>query len=131
MTRMMQNKETIRKFQGMCPEEFLCTSDEFHVKAKDMDMDPEQMWRDWPKCLAHSPRKVWDGILLIRTYNQSANGLKRATIQLLKHYVKDPRAKNTMIKNITKQFRKPPDVGVDDHFAQLDRLMDYTNLLPT
>ena len=36
-----------------------------------------------------------------------------------------------MIKNITKQFPKPLDVEVYDHYARVDRLMDYTNLLPT
>ena len=44
-----------------------------------------------------------------------------------------PRAKNTMIKNITKQFLKPPDQEVYDHYARLDRLLDYTDIdmLPT
>ena len=131
-TRMMQSKETIRKFQGICAEELLYTSDEFFVKARDMEMEEDQMWRDWPKCLEHAPRKLWDEIRRIRTYNTTtAIGLRLATRQLLKHYAKDPRAKNTMIKNIVKQFRKPPEAEVYDHYAQLDRLSDYTNMLPT
>ena len=36
-----------------------------------------------------------------------------------------------MIKNITKQFRNPPEQEVYDHYAQLDRLLNYTNILPT
>ena len=35
MTRMMQNKEIFQKFQGICVEELLYTSDKFQVKAKD------------------------------------------------------------------------------------------------
>ena len=46
MTRMIKNKETIQKFQGICPEELLYTSNEFFVKGKDMRMDKEQMWND-------------------------------------------------------------------------------------
>lgn len=67
MTRMMQNKQTIRKLQGICPEELLYTSDEFHVKARDMnmDMDARQMWKCWPKCLENSTRKIWDEILRV------------------------------------------------------------------
>ena len=34
ITRMMQNKETIRKFQGICTEELLYTSDKFFVRQK-------------------------------------------------------------------------------------------------
>ena len=45
ITRMMQSKETIRKFQGICAEELLYTSNKFFVKAKDMDMEENQMWR--------------------------------------------------------------------------------------
>ena len=93
MTRIMQTKETIRKFQGICAEELLYTSDKFFVKAKDMDMDDEQMWKDWPKCLEHAPRKVWDLIIQMRTYNNNKSGLTKATKQLLKHYAKDPPCK--------------------------------------
>ena len=117
VTRMMQYKDTIRKFQGICAEELLYTSDEFFVKAADMEMDEEQMWKDWPKCLEHAPRKKWDEMMKIRTFNDTKNGLRRATKELLKHYAKDPRAKNTMIKNITKKFQKPPDQEVYDHYA--------------
>ena len=131
ITRMMQNKETIRKFQGICAEELLYTMDEFFVKAEDMQMDQEQMWRDWPKCLEHAPRKLWDEIKRKHTFNPTENGLQRAIGYLLKEYAKDPRAKNTMIKNIVKQFRKPPETEVYDHYARLDRLLDYTDLLPT
>ena len=112
----MQNKETIRKFQGICPEKLLYVSDEFHIKARYMDMDAKQMWSDWPKCLEPTPKKVWDKILLVWTYNQTENGLKRVILQLLKHYARDPCAKNTMIKNIMKQFRKPPEQEVYGHF---------------
>ena len=56
----------------------------------------------------------------VQSYNKSENVLKRAILQLVKRYAKNPRAKNTMIKNITKLFRKPPDQEVYDHFAQLD-----------
>ena len=96
-----------------------------------MEMDEEQMWKDWPKCLEHAPRKKWDEMMKIRTFNDIQNGLRRATKQLLKHYAKDPRAKNTMIKNITKQFRKPPEAEVYEHYTRLDRLLDYTDLLNT
>ena len=34
MTRMMQNKETIKIFKGTYAEELLYISNEFHVKAK-------------------------------------------------------------------------------------------------
>ena len=46
MIRVMQTKETIRKFQGISAEELLYTSDEFRVKARDMEMEPVQMWKD-------------------------------------------------------------------------------------
>ena len=79
MTRMMQTKETIRKFQGISAEELLYTSDEFRVKARDMDMEPVQMWKDWPKCLAHTPRKVWDRMLIVEEpFNQTQSGLNAA-----------------------------------------------------
>ena len=125
MTRMMQTKETIQKFQAICTEEFLYTSDKFFVKAKDMDMDNKQLWKDWLKCLEHALRKVWDSIMQLRTYNNNKSGLAKATRQLLKHYAKDSHAKNTMIKNIMKQFWKPPDQEVYNHYAQLDRLLIY------
>ena len=131
MSKMMQQKETIRKFQGICPKELVYTSNEFHVKAKDMNMEIKQMWSDWSKCLEHTPRKVWDKIMRICTFNQTENGLKRAILQLLKHYAKDPGARNNMIKNITKQFRKPLEQEVYDHYTRLDRLLDYTDMLPT
>ena len=70
-------------------------------------------------------------MMKIRAFNDTQNGLRRATKELLKHYAKDPRAKNTMIKNITKQFRKPPEQEVYDHYTQLDRLLDYSDMLPT
>ena len=36
-----------------------------------------------------------------------------------------------MIKNITKQFRKPLEQEVYNHYAWLDRLLDYTDMLTT
>ena len=33
--------------------------------------------------------------------------------------------------NITTQFRKPPEQEVYEHYNRLDRLMDYTDMLPT
>ena len=66
MTRMMQNKEIIRKFQEISTEELLYINNEFNVKGKDIEMDPIQ-----------------------------------------------------------------PEQEVYDHFAQLDRLLDQTNLLST
>ena len=53
MTRMIQNKEIIRKFQGIYPKELLYTSNEFRVKARAMDMDAKQRWKDWPKYFHH------------------------------------------------------------------------------
>ena len=35
-----------------------------------------------------------------------------------------------MIKNITKQFQKLPEQEVYDHYAWLDRLLNYTDMLP-
>ena len=81
----MQNKETIRKFQDMCTEEFLYTSSEFCVKVVDTKMDVEQMWTDWPKCLDTAPWKLWDELLQLRMYNTTESGLMKATCQLLKH----------------------------------------------
>ena len=49
MTRMMQNKETIKKFQGICTEELLYTSDEFRVKAKNIKIYLLYIWSNWPK----------------------------------------------------------------------------------
>ena len=67
----------------------------------------------------------------LRTYNNTESGLKKTTRQLLAHYTKEPCAKNTMINNIRKQFWKTPEQEVYDFYAQLDRLMDYTDMLPT
>ena len=80
-------------------------------------MEDDQMWKDWPKCLEHAPRKKLDVMMKIRTFNDTQSGLRKATKQLLKHYAKDPRAKNTMIKNITKQFQKPPEQEVYEHYT--------------
>ena len=43
MRRMMQNKEIIRKFQGISAQELLYTSNEFHIKARDMEIEPAQI----------------------------------------------------------------------------------------
>ena len=128
MTRIMQTRKLFKSFKVFTPKNFYT---QVTIKAKDMDMDDKQMWKDWPKCLEHAPRKVWDGLMTSTTFSNTKSGLKKATRQLLKHYAKDPCAKNMMIKNITKQFRKPPEQEVYDHYAQLDRLLDYTDMLPT
>lgn len=51
-------------------------------------------------------------------YNQYQGELQGEILQLFKHYAKNPPAKNTMIKKITKQFQKLPEMEVYDHFAR-------------
>ena len=58
-------------------------------------------------------------------------GLKKAIRDFSKLYARDPRARNTMIKNITTQFRLPVNTDIHKHWCRLDLLMDYTDLLPT
>ena len=47
-----------------------------------MRMDKEQMWNDWPKFLEHALQKIWNEQMRLRTYNNTAAGLKKATKQL-------------------------------------------------
>ena len=42
--RVLQKRETVRKFQGKSEEELLYTTDGFFTKAKDIDIEIEQQW---------------------------------------------------------------------------------------
>ena len=129
--RVLQKKETIRKFQGKSVEELLYTMDEFFTKARDIDMDIEQMWEEWPKIQSHGPRKVWERLKEDNTYALTQHGLRDAINDYLRNWTKDPRARNTIIKNFQKKFRKPMEADIHDHYVRLDLLMDYIDQLPT
>ena len=129
--KVLERKETIQKFQGISVEELLYTIDEFKTRTEDILMSNTQRWTEWPKILSHGPRKEWNTVMDEHTYSKTGKGLKNAIREFSKLYARDPRARNTMIKNLTKQFRMPVDTDIHAHWCRLDLLMDYTDLLPT
>ena len=66
--KILEHKETIRKFQGISVEELLYTIDEFKTRTKDISMSNTQRWTEWPKILSHGPRKEWNRIMDKHTY---------------------------------------------------------------
>ena len=66
--KILERKETIRKFQGISVEELLYTIDEFKTRTKDISMSNTQRWTEWPKILSHGPRKEWNRIMDKHTY---------------------------------------------------------------
>ena len=127
--RVLQNKETIQKFQGISVEELLYTTDEFITKTKDIKMKIEQKWEEWLKVQSHGPRKIWDKMMNENIYSCTELGLQEAIQDYIKNWAKDPRVRNTMIKNFQKKFRKPIDAEVHEHHMSVDLLMDYIDLL--
>ena len=98
--KILERKETIQKFQGISVEELLYTIDEFKTRTKDILMSNTQRWTEWPKILSQGPRKELNRIMDRHTYPKTGMGLKKAIRDFSKLYARDPRARNTMIKNI-------------------------------
>ena len=99
--KILERKETIRKFQGISVEELLYTINKFKTRTKDITISNTQRWTKWPKILLHGPRKEWNTVMDKHTYSKTGIELKKAIRDFSKLYARDPRARNTMIKNLT------------------------------
>ena len=128
---IIQNQEEILVFQGESLEELLYNIDQFNNKTKYMKLTAEQKWEEWPRIQGHGPIKVWNNLQDTYTYDITARVLEEAMKDFIKNWAKDSRAKDTMLKNIKREFRKPMGADVHEHHVRFDLLMDYIDLLPS
>jgi hypothetical protein len=128
-----QKKATIRKFQGECVEELLYTIDNFRDTIQDTGLAPDELHTEFGKILGHGPRKRWKALPKISTfaYSKDTAGLSEALRDFIKSYVKDVRAKDTMLSSLEHGlFKKPMEKSVVEHLNRCEMLFDYIDLLP-